>query len=162
MISFLAALAASAISCTFPGASSRVTAVEAPIEAAPPEPVDARSLDVPLVVVSGGRVLLGATADLLIGAQATTEASVCIVLVEASRSVHLSKEGRRFCALLETLTTPVTYEAHNADELLPSLGVPSCPPLESYVEKLVEYVKEHVRRRRATKVETVEVEDPLG
>jgi hypothetical protein len=30
------------------------------------------------------------------------------------------------------------------------------------VEKLVEYVKEHVRRRRATKVEAVEVEDPLG
>jgi hypothetical protein len=55
------------------------------------------------VPLCGGRVLLGATADLLIGAQATTEASVCIVLVEASRSVHLSKEGRRFCALLETL-----------------------------------------------------------
>jgi hypothetical protein len=36
-------------------------AVEAPIEAAPPEPVDARSLDVPIVVVSGGRVLLDGT-----------------------------------------------------------------------------------------------------
>jgi hypothetical protein len=55
----------------------------------------------------------------------------------------------------------VSYDAHDASELLLSLGVPSCPPLESYVEKLVEYVKEHVRRRRATKAETIEIEDPL-
>ena len=68
-------------------------------------------------------------------------------------------------ALLETLTTPVTYESRNADEILASLGVPACPPLESYVDKLVEYVKEHVKRRRAVKAEeeaaATEVEDPL-
>jgi len=55
------------------------------------------------VPLCGGQVMLGATADLLFGGQATTEASVCIVLIEASRSVHLAKEGSRFCALLETL-----------------------------------------------------------
>jgi thioester reductase-like protein len=56
-------------------------------------------------------------------------------------------------AFLEALTTSVTYDARNADELLPALGVGDCPPLETYVDKWVEYVQEHVRRRRASKRE---------
>ena len=55
----------------------------------------------------------------------------------------------------------MTYDARNADELLPSLGVPACPPLESYVDKLVEYVQERVRQRRARDAD-VEIDDPLG
>jgi thioester reductase-like protein len=93
------------------------------------------------------------------GPRGSIPANLAKALLRAPGLERIAKSPR---ALLETLTTPVTYDAHNSDELLASLGVPSCPPLESYVEKLVEYVKEHVRRRRAPKVETVEVEDPLG
>ena len=46
--------------------------------------------------------------------------------------------------------------------VLPALGVPDCPPLESYVDKLVEYVQERVRQRRATRKADAEIEDPLG
>ncbi len=48
-------------------------------------------------------------------------------------------------AFLETLTTPVVYDASGADELLSLLGVEPCPPLESYVEPLVDYVKQRGR-----------------
>ena len=74
---------------------------------------------------------------------------------------RIAKSPRAF---LETLTTPVTYDARNADELLESLGVAPCPPLESYLDKLVEYVQERVRQRRARDAEDaeIEVEDPLG
>ena len=85
------------------------------------------------------------------GPRGSIPANLAKALLRAPGLERIAKSPR---ALLETLTTPVTYEAHNSDELLASLGVPSCPPLESYVEKLVEYVKEHVRRRRATKVES--------
>jgi thioester reductase-like protein len=80
-------------------------------------------------------------------------------LLRAPGLDRIAKSPRAF---LETITTAVTYDARNTDELLPLLGVPSCPPFESYVEKLVEYVQERVRQRRATKKADVEVEDPLG
>jgi thioester reductase-like protein len=48
-------------------------------------------------------------------------------------------------AFLETLTTHVTYDTSGADELLPSLGVEPCPRLESYVERIVEHVKQRNR-----------------
>lgn len=54
-------------------------------------------------------------------------------------------------ALLDTLTTPVTYDAENANELCAALGVAECPPFESYVDKLVEYARAHVRQRRSSK-----------
>jgi thioester reductase-like protein len=92
------------------------------------------------------------------GPRGSIPANLAKALLRAPGLERIAKSPR---ALLETLTTPVTYEATNAQELLGSLGVPACPPLESYVEKLVEYVKEHVRRRKATKAEPVEVEDPL-
>jgi thioester reductase-like protein len=53
--------------------------------------------------------------------------------------------------LLDELTTSVVYDARNADELLSSLRVGDCPPLETYVDKLVEYVQEHVRKRRTAR-----------
>jgi nucleoside-diphosphate-sugar epimerase len=65
-------------------------------------------------------------------------------------------------AFLETMTTTVTYDARNADELLDSLGVAPCPRLETYVDRLVGYVEERVRRRRATQQGAAEIEDPLG
>jgi len=78
------------------------------------------------------------------------------------RAPGLDRIVRSPRALVETLTTPVTYDARNADELLASLGVATCPPLETYVDKLVEYVQEHTRQRRAIKKPAIEVEDPLG
>jgi nucleoside-diphosphate-sugar epimerase len=92
------------------------------------------------------------------GPRGSIPANLAKALLRAPGLERIAKSPR---ALLDTLTTPVTYDARNADDLLVSLGVSACPPLESYVEKLVEYVKEHVRRRREPKVEPVEVEDPL-
>src|SRR6202000_3464540 len=83
------------------------------------------------------------------GPRGSIPANLAKALLRAPGLERIAKSPR---ALLETLTTPVTYDARNADDLLVQLGVPACPPLESYVEKLVEYVKEHVRRRRETKV----------
>jgi hypothetical protein len=37
-----------------------------------------------------------------------------------------------------------------------------CPPFESYVEGLVEYVQVRLREKRARERDAVEVEDPLG
>ncbi len=54
-------------------------------------------------------------------------------------------------ALLETLITSVTYDAQGADALLQSLGVEPCPPLETYVDKLVAHAQEQVRQAPATK-----------
>jgi thioester reductase-like protein len=54
-------------------------------------------------------------------------------------------------ALLETMATPVSYDVENANDLLGSLGVAECPAFESYVEKLVEFARKHVRRRRSFK-----------
>jgi nucleoside-diphosphate-sugar epimerase len=65
-------------------------------------------------------------------------------------------------AFVEMLTTPVIYDAANANERLASLGVEPCPPLDTYVDKLVDYVQERIRERRAAKKAPAEVEDPLG
>jgi thioester reductase-like protein len=77
------------------------------------------------------------------------------------RAPGLDRIGKSPRAFVETLTTPVTYDARNADELLASLGVETCPPLETYVDKLVEYVQERMRQRRAIKKPPTEIEDPL-
>ncbi len=61
-------------------------------------------------------------------------------------------------ALLETLGTAVSYSSVNADELLSETGI-ACPPFESYVDRLVEFVQQRLRERRA-KVEA-DVHDPL-
>jgi thioester reductase-like protein len=79
------------------------------------------------------------------------------------RTPGLDRIAKSPRAFLETLTTPVTYDAHNADEVLGELGLGPCPPLETYVDKLVEYVQERVKHRRTTKkVELdAEIDDPL-
>jgi thioester reductase-like protein len=92
------------------------------------------------------------------GPRGSIPTNLAKALLRAPGLERIAKSPR---ALLDTLTTPVTYESRNADEILASLGVPACPPLESYVEKLVEYVDAHVRRRRAPRAEPVEIEDPL-
>jgi thioester reductase-like protein len=64
-------------------------------------------------------------------------------------------------AFLETLTTPVTYDARGADERLASLGVGACPRFESYVDRLVDYVKQRNRgRAEAREQASPDAEEP--
>jgi thioester reductase-like protein len=111
-----------------------------------PRPLTARRV-FELVARAGGRR----------GPRGSIPANLAKALLRAPGLDRIAKSPRAF---LETLTTPVTYDARNADELLPSLGVPPCPALESYIDKLVEYVQERVRQRRARDAD-VEVDDPL-
>lgn len=113
-----------------------------------PEPLTAREV-FELVARAGGRR----------GPRGSIPANLAKALLRAPGIDRIAKSPR---ALLETLTTAVTYDARNAEELLATTGVGRCPPLESYVDELVEYVQERVRQRRATKRVETEVEDPLA
>jgi thioester reductase-like protein len=92
------------------------------------------------------------------GPRGSIPANVAKALLRAPGLDRIAKSPR---ALLETLTTDVTYDSRNADELMGSLGVAPCPPLESYVDRLVEYVQARMRVRQAAKRD-VEIEDPLA
>jgi thioester reductase-like protein len=92
------------------------------------------------------------------GPRGSFPANLAKAVLRAPGLDRIAKSPRAF---LETLTTPVTYDCRNAVELLSALGVGSCPPLESYVDNLVEYAQQRVRERRATKSVAAEVEDPL-
>ncbi len=92
------------------------------------------------------------------GPRGSIPANLAKALLRAPGLERVSKSPRAF---LETLTTRVTYDTRNADEVLGSLGVDPCPPLETYVDTLVEHVQERARRRRETKKTPTEVEDPL-
>jgi thioester reductase-like protein len=70
---------------------------------------------------------------------------------------RLAKSPRAF---LDALATPVSYSFANTTELLADSDV-RCPPFESYVEGLVEYVQYRLREKRARDRESAEVEDPL-
>ena len=67
---------------------------------------------------------------------------------------RLAKSPRAF---MDALATPVSYSFANTSELLADTDV-RCPPLESYVEGLVEYVQHRLREKRAR---AAEVHDPL-
>ncbi|MBX3189735.1 MAG: SDR family oxidoreductase [Labilithrix sp.] len=67
---------------------------------------------------------------------------------------RLAKSPRAF---IDALATPVTYSFANTTELLADTDV-RCPPLESYVDGLVEYVQHRLREKRAR---DAEVDDPL-
>ena len=63
----------------------------------------------------------------------------------------LEKIARSPRALLDMLTTQVGYDVENAQEMLGALSVAECPRFETYVDKLVEYARAHVRQRRSSK-----------
>lgn len=69
---------------------------------------------------------------------------------------RLSKSPRAF---LDALGTPVTYSFANTTELLAQTDV-RCPPFESYVDGLVDYVQQRLREKRARGRGGAEVEDP--
>ncbi|HEX7666444.1 MAG TPA: SDR family oxidoreductase, partial [Polyangiaceae bacterium] len=50
-------------------------------------------------------------------------------------------------AFLETLTTPVSYATSQTDTILGGSGI-VCPPFETYVDKLVEFVQDKMREKR--------------
>jgi hypothetical protein len=75
------------------------------------------------------------------------------------RTPGLERFAKSPRALLETLGTDVTYDHANADEILEGSEI-RCPPFESYVDRLVEYVQERLREKRAKS--EAEVHDPLG
>ena len=56
----------------------------------------------------------------------------------------------------------MSYDACNAEELLSSLSVGACPPLETYVDRLVQYVQLRMRERHTERKAEVEIEDPLA
>lgn len=114
-----------------------------------PRPITTRRV-FEIVAKAGGRP----------GPRGSIPANLARAVLRAPGLERITKSPR---ALLETLTTPVTYDATNANELLASLGVAACPPFEAYAEKLVDYVKGHVRRRRESKAPPPPgAEDPVA
>jgi len=70
---------------------------------------------------------------------------------------RLAKSPRAF---LDALATPISYSFANTTELLADSDV-RCPPFESYVDGIVEYVQHRLREKRARDREGPEIEDPL-
>jgi thioester reductase-like protein len=93
------------------------------------------------------------------GPRGSIPANLAKALLRAPGVERIAKSPRAF---LDTLTTHVTYDARHAEELLASLAVGPCPPIEAYVEKLVEYVQQRMRQRQTERKVDVEVEDPLA
>ena len=98
------------------------------------------------------------------GPRGSIPTNIAKALLRAPGLDRIAKSPRAF---LETLSTPVIYDSTHADELLGALGVPPSPPLETYVDKLVQYVQERLRRRRARdatakKAAFADADDPLG
>jgi nucleoside-diphosphate-sugar epimerase len=68
----------------------------------------------------------------------------------------LEKLARPQRAAISYVNHLAIYNCHNTLELLDGTGI-RCPPLASYLDQLVAYVREQYRKRR----ENLEVEDPL-
>jgi thioester reductase-like protein len=113
-----------------------------------PQPLTARQVFELVARASGHR-----------GSRGSIPANLAKALLRTPGLDRIAKSPR---LLLETLTTPVTYDARNADEILASLEVGACPPVETYVDKLVEYAQQRMRQRGANKRHDVEVEDALA
>jgi thioester reductase-like protein len=110
-----------------------------------PEPLSARRV-FEVVARAGGRRM----------PRGSIPANIAKALLRTPGLERFAKSPRAF---LETLITPVTYDARNTVEILADTDV-RCPPFESYVDKVVEYVQLRVRERRAKKA-AIEIDDPL-
>ena len=75
------------------------------------------------------------------------------------RTPGLERFARSPRGLLQTLGTDVSFDARNTEEILQGTGI-ECPPIESYIGRLVQYVELRLAEKRA-KSET-EAPDPLG
>ncbi len=76
------------------------------------------------------------------------------------RTPGLERFAKSPRAFVDALATPVTWTSANADEVLGRADV-TCPPFESYVDKLVEFVQSRLRERRERRA-AAEIDDPLG
>jgi thioester reductase-like protein len=63
------------------------------------------------------------------------------------RTPGLERFAKSPRAFVERLATPVRFDARNAEAILASAGI-ACPPFESYVDQIVEYVRDRVREKR--------------
>ena len=77
------------------------------------------------------------------------------------RTPGLDRFAKSPRAFLDALGTPVSYSSANTDEILSGTGI-VCPPFESYVERLVEYVQLRLREKKEKRVADRELDDPLG
>lgn len=79
------------------------------------------------------------------------------------RTPGLERFAKSPRAFIEQLATPVRFDARNTEEILAGTGI-VCPPFESYVDHLVQYVRDRVRERRERRSVEVEmeIEDPLS
>jgi thioester reductase-like protein len=63
------------------------------------------------------------------------------------RTPGLERFAKSPRAFVDRLATRVRFDARNADEILTEARI-TCPPFESYVEHIVDYVRERVREKR--------------
>jgi thioester reductase-like protein len=112
-----------------------------------PAPLTARRV-FELVALAGGRRL----------PRGFIPANLTKALLRTPGLERFAKSPRAF---LDALATPVTYASTNADELLADAGL-RCPPFESYVERLVDFVRTRLKERKERREAASEVEDPLG
>ncbi|MFS8065868.1 MAG: SDR family oxidoreductase, partial [Byssovorax sp.] len=117
---------------------------------ADPNPLSARSV-FELVTHAGGR--------------RTARGSIPSNLAKALlRTPGIDRFARSPKAFVEQLTSNVRYDTRNTDQVLGSAGI-VCPAFESYVDDLVNVVREHVKarqRRRESHVDEVEIDDALS
>ena len=117
---------------------------------ADPDPLSARSV-FELVTHAGGR--------------RTAKGSIPSNLAKALlRTPGIDRFARSPKAFVEQLTSNVRYDTRNTDVALASAKI-TCPPFESYVDDLVNVVREHVKarqRRREIVADEVEIDDPLS
>ena len=63
------------------------------------------------------------------------------------RTPGLERFAKSPRAFVESLATPVRFDTRNTDEILAGTGI-VCPPFETYVDQIVNYVRERVREKR--------------
>jgi nucleoside-diphosphate-sugar epimerase len=114
---------------------------------ADPNPLTVRNV-FQLVAQSGGRRLPGGFIP----------SRVTKALLSTPGLSLVSKSPRAF---VDNITTPVRYDTRNTDDLLAGSGI-QCPPFGTYVDALVQFVKQRVQERKVKHDAEPEVEDPLS
>jgi thioester reductase-like protein len=77
------------------------------------------------------------------------------------RTPGLERFAKSPRAFFDALATPVTWDSSNTDVIVGGADL-HCPPLEGYIDKLVEYVQTRLRERREKRAAEAELDDPLG